>query len=328
MKILKINNLLILALLISPLLLIGCKKKSNVSFQGYTEGELLYIASPFSGELQSLNVHRGQKIKKGSELFSLDPEPERSQLKAAEETLTQAKEQLQNLEEGQRRTILESLQAQISRTKAELKLAALRVKRFQELYKEKAIGKDPLDEVIATYGVKKALLAENEANYAEAKLGSRQKLIMAQKALVAATEAQVQQAQWSLEQKTQYSSITAIVFDTFYWPGEWVAAGRPVLAFLAPQYIRFIFFIPATKLSAVHLGDEISIACDACEKNYTARISYISPEMEYTPPVIYSRENNYNLVYRIKAKPKLADAWFFHPGQPVYVTLNQKHKNE
>jgi HlyD family secretion protein len=50
-------------------------------------------------------------------------------------------------------------------------------------------------------------------------------------------------------------------------------------------------------------------------KGLTARINYISPRPEFTPPVIYSREARDRLVYLIEARPSQA----LSPGQPVDV---------
>jgi HlyD family secretion protein len=48
-------------------------------------------------------------------------------------------------------------------------------------------------------------------------------------------------------------------------------------------------------------------------------ISYVSPDAEYTPPVIYSREMRAKLVFLIEAKPRQPAG--LRPGQPVDVTL-------
>lgn len=301
--------------------LLACKQNSTYSFQGYVEGELVYLSSPYSGTLQTLAVNRGQKIGKGSLVFKLDSEPELSQLNAANNALEQAKSDLADALEGQRNTVLESIEAQIVKAQAELDLADLRVKRFQKLYEKNAIDRDSLDAAITDYQGKLAVIQQLKANLAEAKLGSRQQFIQSRRDAVNVAIANVQQASWALAQKTLIAPTEAMVFDTFYWPGEFVTEGQPVVALLARQYIRFIFFVPEPMLSKIALGDKVQISCDGCEKTYSATITYISPEAEYTPPVIYSRENNYNLVYRIKATPPLDEALLFHPGQPIYVTL-------
>ena len=48
-------------------------------------------------------------------------------------------------------------------------------------------------------------------------------------------------------------------------------------------------------------------------------ISFIAPQAEYTPPVIYSDENRAKLVYLIEARPPAARASLLNPGQPVAV---------
>ena len=52
-----------------------------------------------------------------------------------------------------------------------------------------------------------------------------------------------------------------------------------------------------------------------------ATIVFIAARAEFTPPVLYSKENRSKLVYLVEAKPAPADAAKLHPGQPVDVTL-------
>jgi HlyD family secretion protein len=47
----------------------------------------------------------------------------------------------------------------------------------------------------------------------------------------------------------------------------------------------------------------------------------VSPQSEYTPPVIYSNENRSKLVYMVIANPPAQTAATLHPGQPVEVTV-------
>ena len=49
----------------------SCQKPPATSFQGYVEGEFVYVASPLGGRLETLNARRGQTVKKGDLLFAL-----------------------------------------------------------------------------------------------------------------------------------------------------------------------------------------------------------------------------------------------------------------
>ena len=104
--------------------------------------------------------------------------------------------------------------------------------------------------------------------------------------------------------------------DVFYQPGEWVPANQPVLALLPDDRIRLRFFVPEQALSAYAPGKTVRFTCDGCAPNLNARITYISPRPEFTPPVIYSREARDRLVYLVEARPNVR----LNPGQPVDVT--------
>jgi HlyD family secretion protein len=68
------------------LLFAGCRDPSQNRFQGYVEGEFVYVASPLAGQLEILSVQRGQQVTTGQPLFALDETAEkaaREQIEAA-----------------------------------------------------------------------------------------------------------------------------------------------------------------------------------------------------------------------------------------------------
>lgn len=299
----------------------SCSNSDNLDLQGYVDADYIYLGSANSGNLMNIFVIRGDRVKAKQKLFELDPEPQISQLQSAEQTLRQAQATLANTVKGQRQTVLAGIEAQISQAKANLALAEIRVAREQKLFQAKAASRDELDQAITTYKAQKEALAQLEANLAESKLGQREYVILAQQFAVDAALAQLRQALWGLNQKTQSAPTDAFVYDTYYRVGEFVGVGNPVVSLLAPQNIYVLFFISEGALSRIAIGQNVTIGCDGCKDTYTAKIRYISPQAEYTSPLIFSRENSSKLVFRVKAYPQLKQAYFFHPGQPVYVTV-------
>lgn len=68
------------------LLLADCGDRPQDRFQGYVEGEFVYVASPLAGQLETLSVQRGQQVTTKQPLFALDETAEkaaREQIKAA-----------------------------------------------------------------------------------------------------------------------------------------------------------------------------------------------------------------------------------------------------
>ena len=62
------------------------------------------------------------------------------------------------------------------------------------------------------------------------------------------------------------------------------------------------------------------IRCDGCAAPIDAKITYVSSQAEYTPPVLYSKESRSKLVFLIEARPAPADGAKLRPGQPVDVS--------
>jgi HlyD family secretion protein len=263
------------------LLLISCSKEDSNKYQGYAEGRYTYISANFPGKLEKLNVERGQQVKQDEDLFILDQEPEKSTYDKAVANLDQAK-------------------SAVNQFQSAFILNQRNYGRAQKLFKSGTITLEAFDTAKSAYEQSDAQLKEAKQN-------------------VDSLEAVLNQSTWQIRQKTLYAPKAAFVFDTYFLPGEWVPAGQPVLSLLSKQDMKIIFFVNEKTLSLISLGQHTLLSCDNCQKNYTGRITYISPTAEYTPPIIYSDERLDKLVYRIEAFPD--DPGFFHPGMPVKISI-------
>lgn len=300
-------------------LLSSCHHARHHHYQGYIEGKNLYLSSPFSGKLVEFLVERGQQVKKGQLLFRLDDNPQLLDIKQSQALLVQAKKVLIDLSKPRRLPEINAIIAQIGQADAQIKLATLRVKRNQALVKKNALDQDTLDASVEKLNELNYLKMQVEENLKLAKDGSRPDQIKAQKALVFSLLAKVNNSKWDLSQKSIYAPADGIIFDTYFLQGELVPATHPIASLLEPSNIRVEFFVPALELSTIHLNQMITIECDGCTGKNQARISYISPEAEYMPPLIYSRSNNDKLVFRVKAA--LDKSTQLKPGQPVTVLV-------
>jgi HlyD family secretion protein len=285
--------------------------------QGYVEGEYVYVGAPVAGRLETLHAARGDRVEAGAPLFQLDRS---SELPARNDTaarLARAEANLANLRKGRRPSEIASIEAQLAQAKAMLALSQAKLERRQPL--ADAVSREDVEEARAEHERDQARVAELEAELKTARLGARPDEIEAAEAEVAAARAQLAQAEWRLGELSQPAPQAGLVIDTLYRPGEWVAAGAPVVSLLPPANVKVRFFVPEPRLGAIAVGDEVQVRCDACPPDLVAEISFIAPEAEYTPPVIYSRDMRDKLVYLVEAKPRQPDA--LRPGQPVDVTL-------
>ncbi len=307
-----------LFIFILALMTLGCWSEDH-RYQGYVEGENVYLASPNSGTLKKLFIQRGDQVKKGQLLFQLDSDPQALVVKQNEADLLQAQKVLKDLEQPRRVPEIEAIKAQIEQTEARLKLAEIRVNRMETLYAKHAIDKDSVDAAVATYKEQQQLKAQYESNLQLARLGSRDEQIKAQQAEIISLIAKLNEAKWQLQQKSVYAPDDGYIFDTYYREGEFVGSQQAVLSLLPPKNVRVEFFVPVQRLPTLYKGQKIHFICYGCRKAGEAVINYISPEAQYTPPLVYSRENTDKLVFRIKAVINQANE--FKPGQPVTIIL-------
>lgn len=304
-------------------LVAGCDRTDKHQVQGYVEGEFVYIASPLAGSLRTLHVERGAKVAVGDPLFDLEDTPETAAKNEAQARLSQARASLEDMKKGKRPSEIQSIDAQLGQAKAALAFSEKELARQEELSRSGASTPQDLDRAHATRDQNHEKVAELEADLKTAQLGARSEQIVAAEANVRALEAALTAAEWSLSQKKQTAPQVALVYDTMYRRGEWVPASRPVVTLLPPQNIKVRAFVPEKQIHALHAGDHVQVIVDGAPGPLAGRISLISPHAEYTPPVIYSRENRSKLVFLIEVTfaPQLAAT--LHPGQPVDVRLGQ-----
>jgi HlyD family secretion protein len=305
------------------LLIAACSSTSTQQFQGYAEAEYVRIAVPFAGNLNLLAVRRGIEVKAGAPLFTLEQENEAQAKREAAERLRQAQARLDDLKKSKRPSEIAAIQAQLAQAEAALKLSETQFRRYEKLSTEGIVSREKLDEARTAYERDQAKVQELSAQAETARLSGRQDEIRAAAAEVEAARAALAQADWRLAQKAVKSPLDGLITETLFNQGEGVPAGSPVISLLPPQNIKVRFFVPETVVGALSTGQAVLVTCDGCKDRLTAKISYISPQAEYTPPVIYSKENRNKLVFLVEAFPSPEDAVKLHPGQPVDVQLKQ-----
>ncbi|MDH3286298.1 MAG: HlyD family efflux transporter periplasmic adaptor subunit [Betaproteobacteria bacterium] len=299
--------------------LAACGRAPDDSWQGYVEGEFVLLASPYSGQLQRLHVRRGEQVAAGQPVFTLEQENERAARLEAEERLNAAQARLENLQAARRAPEIEAQRAEIAQAKAALELSATQLAQQEKLFKAGFVSQARLDEARSVHARDAARMRNAEAQLSNLlqPLG-RDAERKAAEGEVAAARAAVEQANWRLAQKSVIAPVSGLVQDTIFVEGEWVPAGRPVVSLLPPGNVKARFYVPEMALSAFPIGGEVEILCDGCQP-VSAKVSFVSSQAEYTPPVLYSKEARQKLMFLVEAQPAPADGAKLRPGQPIDV---------
>lgn len=298
----------------------GCSRPANTGWQGYVEGDFLYLGPSLAGRIEKLSASKGTRVESGAELFRLERTQEQAAQREASERVRQLAARLADSRKGFRPTEITSLDARLAQARAGAELSRLQLERATSLREQRAVAEDEFDRVRLNHVSTTNLVAEIEAQLATARLGGRIDVINAAEADLDAARAALDRVDWSLNQRILKAPVSGLVYDTVYRAGEHVLAGSPVVILLPPENIKVRFFVPEAELGALKTGDGVRISITGRSTAIQARITYVSPKPEFTPPVLYNRDNRAKLVFLVEATPEdTSVARELHPGQPADV---------
>jgi HlyD family secretion protein len=284
---------------------------------GYVEGETLYVGASGAGLVSTVAVQRGDRVRAGQPLFSLDA----AQLAAARDQAAAqvaiAEAQLKDAETGQRPQELAVYDAERAAAQAQVRQARADYDRIAPLVRKGIYAPARLDQVKAALDTATANAAAIARRKDVGTLGARPDAVNAARAAVASAREAAVAAQNRLDLISPKAPTAARVQDVFYQAGEWTAANQPVVALLSDDRVRLRFFVPEAEVARYRVGTAVRFDCDGCGPTHAARVNYVSPKPEFTPPVIYSREARQRLVFLVEARPEGGAT--LAPGQPVDI---------
>jgi HlyD family secretion protein len=287
---------------------------------GYVEGEYVLLAPIETAQIQEQDVRRGDRVEPGQVLTALESDDARLAVAEAEAALAQARAQLADLKLGKRPEEMAVLEAALRSAEAQATEARRVVERTSDLRRRGIATQADLDRDETALELANAAVGQAEANLDVARLPARDETIRAAESSVRRAEALLEQARWRLEKRTLVAPVAGRVDDVIRTPGDTAGPSAPVLSLLPDGGVKLKLYVPEPHFSSIEVGSLLAVRCDGCADDLTARISYVSPEPEFTPPVIYSLETRQKLVHLVEARPE-GDARSLKPGQIVDVEL-------
>ena len=303
------------------LVLTTYKANEDTVFPGYMEADLVLVGSEQGGRVLTLSVEEGNSVKQGDPIFVLESEEEEASVAGAKARVQEAEARLADAKaELQRPGEIEVLEAALNEAKAMLLQASNNLDRARALFDKGWTTKAQLDDATAQHDRNEAAVAEAEKRIIAAKLPGRSDMIDAAAANAEAARHALNEAEKNLGKRKVVSPAGGTVEEVYFRPGEVVNSGQAVVALLPPRNLKVRFFVAEPERAGLQVDQSVKVSCDGCPPDLHAKISFIGREAEFTPPVIFSREQRQKLVYLVEARPEGAAA-DLTAGQPVTVTL-------
>ena len=269
----------IIALALTAGLMAACSNQERSDAYGTFEAVEVMVSAESNGRLISLGISEGEVIEKGEKVGIID---------TTDLHLRALQIEKQQIALDAR---LASVNSQVRVQEQQLQNIKIEKKRVKNLYEEGAATQKQLDDVTGQYDL---LLAQIEST----KVGKQS--IMAEKA---ALEIQQEQIRESIRKCYINNPVKGTVLDKYAEEGEVTAYGKPLYKIADLEMIRLRVYVSGAQLPEVKLGREVEVLIDKGKDDYsklTGKVSWISPEAEFTPKIIQTKEERVNLVYAVK----------------------------
>lgn len=303
------------------------------SWNGYVEVDYAYAAAPSAGTIEAIAVREGELVEAGDVLFTLEGNQQRAahdaavaRAQAAGAQVAAARATLANLRTGARPAELEVTRASLAQADANLALAQQTFDRAKDLYQQGNVPKSQLDQAQAGLDAANAAVTQLKAQLVVAQLPARDDQIAAAEASVAAAQsaavaarADAANAEAALADRSVVAPEAGRIERLFFKPGEVAGAGVPVLSMSGGEALKVKFYLGEAERQQFAMGQQVSVSCDGCPAGLTASISYFASDPQFTPPIIYSRDERSRLVFMTEAT--MAATAGVLPGQPVSIGL-------
>ena len=296
----------------------GFGAETTVGYNGYIEANYLYVAATSAGRLAEISVVEGAPVAPGQPLFRLDASAQQAALAAAEAQVASAAANLDNLQTGARPEEIAVLRAALANAEAQHSLAQSTHERSERLIASGTATVAQLDAQRAALAAAAAVVAQAEAQLTVAELPARPAQRAAAEAALHAAQAEAERARTALAERVVAAPAAGVVDKLYFEPGEVAGIGAPVLSILPEGPLTVLFFVPEPDRPGLAPGARFLLACDTCPPGLTVSLTRLASSPQFTPPIIYSRDERTRLVYRAEAS--LAAGSGLKPGQPVTLT--------
>ncbi len=300
----------------------GCLPPEPVAV-GYVEGEYVLLAPLENAQVRSVSVRRGDAVTGGQELATVEGADAEIAVAQSEAALAQARAQLADLKQGKRPEEIAVLEAALRSAEAQAAEARRVMTRTEELKQKGIATQADLDKAATSLEIAEAAVGKARADLEVAKLPARPEAIEAAQHQVDQAEASLEQARWRLSQRRIIAPSTGRISDVIRHAGDLAGPAAPILSMLPDGAVKIKFYVREGDFSSIAVGDRLAVRCDGCPDGLTARVSYVAPDPEFTPPVIYSLESRQKLSHLVEAKPE-GNAAALQPGQIVDVALTRE----
>ena len=307
----------VLLFILTTPLLAGCGFQANApDGSGTIECIQVQVAPLVGGRLLTFPPREGAVLKQGELIARIDPVDYKLKHNESRSVLAAAQAQLDLMLAGSRDEDILRAQDQVTQARAAARAAEADLRRIEQVYRKQSATKKQMDDAQSIADQTAAALAATEQVFAKAMRGNRDEEIRTAQALMEAAQARLAQIEKEIADCLVTAPADGMVTTRVREDGEVVAAGSVLLILSRLDEVWLALYVPESRLGQIKLGQPAWVRIDGSPKKYEGKVTFVSPEAEFTPRNVQTPEERAKLVYRIKITLPNPDG-IFKPGMPA-----------
>lgn len=308
----------------TSLTLISCgggNDKNKIEASGNIEATDVIVSAQAGGKVLSILFEEGQKVKSGDTVLVIDPSTYQLKLQEALSSLAASEAQFQLLKIGARKEDIKQAEEFAKQAEVNFNSAKEDKERFENLYQSKSITKKQLDDVVARYEITLAQFNSAKENLLKLKNLARPEELKQAEANISRLKANVDLLKKNLNDCFVVSPINGFIVKKFIESGETAGLMTSLFKVSDLSVVDLIIYISETELGKVRLEQTVDVKVDTYpDKIYKGKIIYISPEAEFTPKNIQTKEERTKLVFAVKVRIENPN-YELKTGMPADATI-------
>ena len=264
-------------------LAVSCGAEAEFDAQGSFEATEVVVSAEAAGRILWFDAEEGTAVEPGVTIGQIDTlqlDLQRRQLEAQQAALLASRPDI--------RAQAAALREQIAKQERELT-------RVQNLLRDGAATTKQRDDIEAQIRILQSQLS--------AALSSLDKSTVTIDGNAAVVEAQIAALDDRIARCRIAPPVAGVVLAKYAEAGELAAVGKPLLKVADLEHLYLRAYFTSEQLAAIRIGDRVTVTADFGgdqRYDYEGRIAWISPESEFTPKTIQTRNSRANLVYAAK----------------------------
>ena len=286
------------------LLIAGCSSNNNknsIEATGTIESVNVVLSSKTSGEIKELKIQEGEKVKQGDTVMVIDTRTLQLQLKQQESGSEMSRSQLDLLRNGARKEDISMVESSLKQAQSNYDQAKNDLERLQKLYQTQTITKKQYDDAVTRFNLMNDQLSSAKENYHKIRNFTRPEELKQAEAKLNQSIASADLIKKNINDSYIVSPLNGIVVKKYFEVGESVSPMSSLVKISDLTNVELYIYVTEIELGKVKLGQKAEVSVDAFkDKKFEGKVTYISPEAEFTPKNIQTKDERTKLVFAVK----------------------------